>query len=362
MHDGEKAGSPTPRPVPRLLRSPWPWTLGLLLPLFLLAQWRVWLGLQMGVLDRGVLELWVHGAQPGWLDWVPFIHPPGYSLFMNTTDALSQAASVSPASIVFVSGVALTVGAAGLAVEAARRRSGAVAALLVAALVLLDPQALRPFEQYPLARLLLLVAFLVVTAAPPRSIRATVLACLLSIELHLASWFLLGPLLAAPLLRPGPERARGGRVLGWILAGFAVSAVFGLGEVLTFGAGGRGDPGRPTVEWANPALLAAMVPGLVIPRWRPQAASVLWFAAAIWALQAAQIADGTPFPFSLHYFELVGPVAALVAAGAWASRWEQTGARWLIGAAGVLVGSQCLLFVRGLLELFVQPRWILMVG
>ena len=99
----------------RLLQSPWPLTLGLLVPLQVVLMWVQWQGWTKSVLARGVMELWVHGPQPA-LAWVPFIHPPGYSLFMNGVDWSSGVVGIDPAAHVLVHGwlcrIALVVRAA----------------------------------------------------------------------------------------------------------------------------------------------------------------------------------------------------------------------------------------------------------
>jgi len=357
--------SPQPNPpLRRVLASPWPLTLGLFVPLWLLVQSRVWLGLELGVVDRGVLELWVHGPQPGWLDWVPFIHPPGYSLFMNTMDAVSRAAGVEAASLVFWFGAVLTLTASLLAVRVAQQRWGALPAVVVSALVVFDPQSLRPFEHYPLARLALLCAFLALTASPRVSLAAAIAATFVSVEIHLSSWFLLGPLLAWKVVfGDGDERGWSGRVLLSLLGLFALTTPFGLYEALAFGGGPGGDPGRATVEWANPFLLLALLLALR-GRLRGPALAALCFTGITWALQTLQLADGTPFPYSLHYFELVGPVMVLILVGAWVEvRAATVNPKSTVTLLAVLlVASQWTLFLRGLLEIFVQGRWILMVG
>jgi len=350
----------------RWLKTPWPLTLLLLVPVWLIVQSRVWSGVRLGVVDRGILELWVHGAQPGWLDWVPFIHPPGYSLFMNSADAVARGAGISPDALIFFGGGALTLMGSLLAVAVAHRRWGSNPALLVAALTVLDPQTLRPFEHYPLARLALLLAFVMCTERPRVAVGVAVATALLAVEIHLSSWFLLGPLLAwGVLMGRGGEPARSRRVLAWLLGLFAVSALLGLWEVLSFGGGPKGDPGSATWEWANPLLLAALIPALAVPSQRAAVASLGCFAGITWGLQIAQMADGSPFPFSLHYFELIGPILVLVVVGAgarWAGGRGVSERRMVLLVAALLVLSQWALFGRGFVELFVQPRWILMAG
>jgi len=350
--------------TPSTVRAPLAaWALGSVVLLFAwIATWR---GVGAGVVRRDVLELWVHGAQPGWFDWVPFIHPPGYSLFMNTVDTLASGSDADAAALVFWSSAALTLATTALATGAAARWFGTGPAVFVALLVSVSPQNLRPFEHYPLARLLLLLAFVAVVHVlerrgeepSRRALVGVVGLALLAVEVHLSAWFLLGPLLGLLALR---REHRGARVvLIGLLVVFLATTLTGLYGVLEFGVGHKPGRGRVSFEWANPLLLAAVIPCLFVGL-RRAAAGLLAFCAITFALQALQIADGSPFPMSLHYFELIGPPVALVVAGTLATR---AGApRWMVAVVALLlVGSQAALFARGLGALFVDPRWILMV-
>ncbi len=356
----------------RRLGAPWLPLLAVLGVLF--GAWVLtWRGLQLGVIQRGVVELWVHGRQPGWLDWVPYIHPPGYSLYMNWVEALSGALGVEPDSTVFWFGALVTTAAVVLATAAANRWLGAGPAVWVAAMTALSPQNLRPFEHYPLARLLLLAAVVAVVDRlvlrskgddadePPGAVPlwAVVGCCLLAVELHLSSWFVLGPALGLLALA---RQGRGARlVLAGLLGLFAVTTLFGLWDVLEFGVGHKPGRGVVSIEWANPALLIALVPALLIGPMRQLTFGLLAFCGITFALQALQIADGTPFPSSLHYFELIGPAAILVVAASLV-RLAAEAPRWLPAAlALVLLATQVALFGRGLVALFVQPRWLLML-
>jgi len=347
----------------------------------LLIAWGLtWRGLQLGVIRRGVLELWVHGRQPGWLDWVPFIHPPGYSLYMNAVDSLAGLLGVAPESLVFWLGAVVTLGAVALATFMAHRWFGAPTAIFVGAMMALSPQNLRPFEHYPVARLLLLAAFVAVVdrLASPREAGeeapseapdderwglpwwAVALACLFAVELHLSSWFVLGPLLGLlALSRVEGTAAR--KVLGLLLGAFLLTTLLGLWEVLEFGKGHMPGRGVMSIEWANPALLIALVPALLIGPMRRATVALMIFCGITFVLQALQIADGTPFPSSLHYFELIGPPTILVVA-ACLVRLGRESSRWLPVLLGVvLLGTQIALFGRGVAALFVQPRWLLML-
>ena len=341
----------------------------------LLIVWGMtWRGLTLGVISRGVLELWVHGRQPGWLDWVPFIHPPGYSLFMNGTDSLAALVGVEPASLVFWGGGVATLGAAALTTGAAARWLGTGPAVWVAMMVTLSPQNLRPFEHYPWARLLFTAAFVAVIdrldrpeggeggragARWDRGLILAAVACVAAVELHLSSWFVLGPLLGLLAIRGAGRAAR--LVLGALLGVFFLSTLLGLWEVLEFGVGHKPGRGQISFEWASPLLLLALIPALLVGPMRRAAAGLMAFCGITFVLQAMQVADGSPWPTSLHYFELIGPAAVLVAA-ATLVRLGREGARWLPSVLAVtLLAAQVALLGRGLAALFVQPRWMLML-
>ena len=135
------------------LRSPWPLTCAVLLPFQLLMGWVLWKGLHLEpepVLSRGVMELWVHGPQPPFA-WVPFIHPPGYAVYMNVTDAVAGWLGMSPDALVLLQGWACRILLVLLVAWAVTRWAGPRAGLLAASLVALSPNGLRPFEHYPIA-------------------------------------------------------------------------------------------------------------------------------------------------------------------------------------------------------------------
>lgn len=356
-----------------LLESPWPLTLGLLVPIQLwMAQVQVE-GHRAEVLSRGVVELWVHGRQPT-LAWVPFIHPPGYSLFMNLTDTTSGWLGVEPATHVLVHGWICQVLITLLICWAARRWLGPKPALMASALVALSPNGLRPFEHYPVATLLATVALIAVVEFARRGDRASAVvatvAVLLAVEIHLSTWFAVGGAMAAIFFFV-PGRRRAAAFVSVAMIGlFMLSTWPGLYEVLGLGPGN--DPektlGTLTLEWTNPLLLGLALVWLAPPLFRrsPEAgvlaAGVALFTAVTLALQAAQVADGQPYPFSLHYFELVDPMLAVCAA--WLFRQEVlerepgTWRRRLgASAAGLLVASQLLLFVRGQSFAFLNKYW-----
>ncbi len=171
---------------------------------------------------------------------------------------------------------------------------------------------------------------------------------------------MLGPLLGLlALSRVQGPTAR--KELGLLLGAFLLTTLLGLWEVLEVGKGHMPGRGVMSTEWANPALLIALVPALLIGPLHRSAAALMIFCGITFALQSLQIADGTPFPGSLHYFELIGPPMILEVA-ATLVRLARDTSRWLPGLlAVVLLGTQFALFGRGLAALFVQPRWLLMM-
>ncbi len=356
-----------------LVASPWPLTLGLLVPI------QVWMaqvqveGLQQNVLSRGVMELWVHGRQPT-LAWVPFIHPPGYSLFMNLTDTTATWLGVTPSAHVLVHGWICQVLVTLLVCWATRRWLGTKPAMLATTLVALSPNGLRPFEHYPVATLLATVALIAVVEFARRGgLGAAALATvtvLLAVEIHLSTWFAVGGAMAAIFFFV-PGRRRTAAIASATMIGlFLLTTWPGLWKVLGMGLGN--DPektaGVMTLEWTNPLLLAVVGLCLLPPLFRraPEAgvlaAGVALFTAVTLGLQAAQVADGQPYPFSLHYFELVDPVLAICAA--WLFRLEvlegEPGTwrrRAAAAAACLLVVSQLVLWMRGLTLAFLNKFW-----
>ena len=356
-----------------LLASPWPLTLGLLVP-FQLWMAEVQLeGMRGEVLSSGVMELWVHGRQPT-LAWVPFIHPPGYSLFMNVTDSTSTWLGVEPALNVLIHGWACRIAITLLVCWAARRWLGTKPALVAAALVAFSPNGLRPFEHYPVATLLGTIAMIALVefarSGTHLSAAVAVAAVFCAVEVHLSTWFAVGGTMAAIFFFV-PGRRRAATVASVVMIGAFMATTWpGLWQVLGMGLGD--DPektvGTLTIEWTNPLLLAAAGLWLLPPLFRRGreagvlAAGVALFTAVTLGLQFAQIADGQPYPFSLHYFELVDPTLAICAA--WLFRVEvldREPGSWRRrlggGATGLLLASQLALLFRGQGFAFLNKYW-----
>lgn len=353
--------------------SPWPLTLCLLVPLQLWMCWVQVRGMNRGLLDRGVMELWVHGRQPR-LAWVPFIHPPGYSLFMNVTESTSRWLGVDPASNVLVHGWACRIATTLLVCWAVRRWLGPRPALLAAALVAASPGGLRPFEHYPLATLLATAALVAVVefagAGSPRSVAVAVAAVFVAVMVHLSTWFAVGGAMAAIFFFVPGRRVPAALASAAMIAAFMATTWPGLWKVLGYGMGE--DPQRTagslTIEWTNPLLLVLAGLWLLPPlfaRARPAgalAAGVALFSAVTFALQRAQIADGQPYPYSLHYFELVDPVLAILAAWLYeVARGDSVASRSrraLAASLGLLMlATQLVLMVRGQQWAFLNRFW-----
>jgi hypothetical protein len=374
--DGGERARPG-RPWRALIDSPWPLTLVLLVPLQLwmgLVQWR---GLQNEVLARGVMELWVHGRQPT-LGWVPFIHPPGYTLFMNVTDTTAGWFGAEPEAHVLLHGWLCRILLTLLVAWAVRRWIGARPAMLAATLVALSPNGLRPFEHYPVATLLATAAVVAIVElarrGTPAAAAVAVVAVFFAVEVHLSTWFVVGGAMAFVFFAV-EERRRIAAIASVAMIGAFMATTFpGLWKVLDHGMGT--DPERTagtlTLEWTNPLLVVAIGLWLLPPLVRAGreaaalAAGFALFTGVTLALQRAQIADGQPYPYSLHYFELVDPLLAICAAWglhlAWRlgepGRWRRSAV--VLGVVA-LVGSQAWLLVQGQQWAFVNKHWFLIL-
>jgi hypothetical protein len=357
--------------VKRLLQSPWPLTLGLLVPLQAALLWVQWQGWTKGVLSRGVMELWVHGPQPA-LAWVPFIHPPGYSVFMNGVDWSSDLMGVDPAVHILVQGWICRAALVVLVAWAMDRWTGPRTGVFAAALVAFSPNSLRPFEHYPLATLLgtgALVAIIdFARKGTYRSRRIAIIAVLVAVELHLSNWFVIGGTMAAIFFFMETRRRDAAIASAAMIGVFMLTTVPGLWRVLEQGMGNTEEhtAGVISIEWTNPWLLAAAGLVLLPPlcfRAKEAAAlavGVVAFTGVTVALQYKQIADGQPYPYSLHYFELADPAMAICAAwGLWlmGSREGCLGSVLAsVAAAGLLI-TQVLLLLDGQAWVFVNKFW-----
>ncbi|MEE2827894.1 MAG: hypothetical protein VX498_01785 [Myxococcota bacterium] len=370
----------------RLVSSPWPVTVGLLGPLVLWYGAVQWKGFHLGALSHsmneqgeggGLMELWVHGEQP-WFSWVPFIHPPGYSIFMNLTAFTSDRLGIEPSEQILLQGTATKVLVVLLLAWAVSRWAGALWGMFSAALFTVSPNAIRPFEHYPVATLLSTLAIIAVVDWSLRGDRraraGAIAAVFVAVGLHLSIWFVVGGTIATLFILLQDRRREILRASCWMIGLFLLTC-WGLPDVLVSGPGHGPEktPGVVTIEWTNPVLLGAcllaFLPWAFRGRTAPAlAGGVLFFTAVTCALQKLQVADGNPYPASLHYFELIEPVLVIVPALSLAAWWK-VGGRWarsiVILVMVALMVTQCWLFLQGQSHPFedrvFHPHWFWML-
>ena len=87
----------------RLLERPVLMAWLVFLPFTLWTAWVQMQGLEAGTVLLPVVEYWVHGIQPDWA-WVPFVHPPLYSGFMNAIDWYAGVSDQQPSETILVQG------------------------------------------------------------------------------------------------------------------------------------------------------------------------------------------------------------------------------------------------------------------
>ena len=308
--------------------------------------------------DRVAWEAWVHDSA-GHFDWTPFIHPPLYNEFLWLGERSGELLGVHPMLLLAPLNLVLAGVVAAAVAWATARRCGAGWAALAVGLVALSTGAMRPFEQYPLTRLLVVLATLGCLSMARsdslerRWLAAGTFACAFAaVELHLNAWLVLGPLLVGLALR-NPERRRPLLILlAGLLLAFGATTFTGLWRVLADGP--MNDAGwRPpmswqavTLEWSNYLLLAPVALWLLPAVRRRGAPAVgLALAAALGvhlAVVVGQMYTGLAIGGTRHschhYFELVDAVMVLAAVWALADAAKGRLARWLtIGAAVGLV-------------------------
>jgi len=312
-----------------------------------------------GLTDRISWEAWVHDSA-GHFDWTPFIHPPLYNEVLWLGERAAEFTGLRPAALLALVNVLLAGIVAAAVAAATLRRSGTGAAVAVTALVALSAAPMRPFEQYPMSRLLVVLAVLGCLALAREDARGrrwlaggTFVCAFAAVELHLNAWLVLGPLLSV-LAWANPSRRRPLLlVLGGLLLGFGATALRGLPQVLRDGP--MNEPGwsppmsleAVTFEWANVMLLFALVLWAVPTvrrRCSPRvagalsAALLLHLAVVGWQMYAG-LAIGGHFVIKHHYYDLVDALMALAAVWAMWDARDRPGWRWAtaLALAGLLL-------------------------
>jgi hypothetical protein len=339
---------------------------------------------------------WVHdpGARR---HWAAYIHPPGYREVMAAFTAAADATGWRRAELGAVVNVAVSAALAWLLWSGLRRWGAGRWAWLAVLLIGLSPAAMRPFDHYPVAKLLGTAALLALlrgtdasssAAAGRRRLLVASLLSLLAVEVHLNLWFLIGPMLAALWIGIPQQR----RELAWIA--FAIVAAFlvtafppfakqGLLDVLSGGPNHPEAWQRPlrwdvvTIERNNPWMflppLLWLIPAVRRASARPAvgfaaAAAVFSYAATVALLMYLGFCIGGNFRGCHHYFELADPLMTCVAVWALADAWRALDAGWrglagrglaagLVLAGGLgLLATQAELRFRGWRAMWYEAR------
>jgi len=347
-----------------------------------LTLWTAWVqrqGLEVGTVLLPVVEYWVHGVQPDW-SWVPFVHPPGYSIFMNAIDWYAGAADHHPRVTILIQGALIQAAIVVFFAYLGRGWMSPRFAVLLVVLITFLPSGIRPFEQYPIAKLLLVIAcFAIVHFARKgtwAAAFAAVFAGLAAVEMNLLCWFAIGALLAS-LFVLLPHRRRSLAVLSVVLITLFMSTTYpGMYEALAF----KRDPSRGMAEmsgglslgWTNHVLLLPLALWLVpsVRRLDPLGASVgaagLGFTVVVLLMQHFQFADGQGYPDSYHYFVIIDPILLFASVAALWACWqlfETRAARHLLTLAlALLLLSQFAYYLRGQLHIWLNPHWFWILG
>jgi len=320
------------------------------------------------LVDRGLLEYWVHGLFEPW-SWVPFIHPPLYPSLMNATDFYAGWFEVDVATVMIAHAALAQSLVVVFVAWFFAQNFGGPSASLAASLVAFSPNWVRPFENYPLGTTLCGLAIIaclgLARTGSKSAVAVAVFAVLAAVELHLSSWFAIGGLMAGVFFLVPGRRKTAFLASITMLGLFFVTTYPGLYRVLAEGPDADADAtrGSLTMEWTNPLLYVPLLlwflPGMIrrFPVGAALALGVGLFSAVSFGLQHFQLADGQPYPYSLHYFELVDPALCMGAALALRTAHEaaeRPGVRRAIVVLAVaLVVSQLGLFAYG--QQFVWP-------
>lgn len=364
-------------------------------------------GWQRGHVHRGYLERWANEVGDP-LTWTGYLHPPLSSLLLAGVDGAARLLGTDQGLLIHAMTGPLTAIQVGLLYAWLTARHSIRWAAFGAGLGAILPSTLRPFEHYPVAGTLLLLALVAMdhaadrTAAtpaptahdlagsagasnpsvPPTQLvaagvragprggpespergsqqagAALVLAAALAlaaVETHLLAGFALVPAFFASV--PRDQRRR------WAVAGGAVVAIFLLSAwpaaftILATGPGPREHRGGPSLEWTPAALVVGAVASAVVGRSGRggQALPVgsVAVVAAVLLLQATQLADGQPWPASLSYLSLVDMALVATTVGGLATlarRHPRAAAILAVALTGFMVRA----FARGLDVLWID--------
>lgn len=321
-------------------------------------------------------DAWRHRPGGDW-SWTPFIHPPPYGEFLRLVEWLSNATGSSPVQVHLAIATIVTTCTLLVATGLYRRVLGGGTGLATAVLLLLlSPASLRPFEQYPLACLLLTGAvWMLVSFAQHGRLSALFLGTTLglgAVSFHLSSWFVLGPMLVfLGLWFPSRRRP--------LLVAAATSTALFLactvwpnhslwplfdqphvyfGEQRALGTFRWADI---NLEWSNPALFLPLLLW-IHPRLRrasPLGTALATTSATYLAITGLLMASGLALTgdraSAHHYFELIDPLliglAVLTVQLAVQEWFVSSSSLRRNGLLGLLVLSQTVLLISGLLFL-----------
>ena len=335
--------------------------------------WLAWglpLALIAGALDLLFFDLyrrqevwwksWEHAAGADW-HWVPFIHPPLFTQYMRAFEGWSARTGWYEGELLMVLGAALTPLVVLLCARLCADGEGSGRWIGLGCLLLaVSPAGLRPFEQYPLACLLLTAALAALLLWVRRGGVIGWLAAfaltLCTVEFHLSSWFVLLPLLVL-LWCVEPERRRG---LAALTFGVLVLFLLSTQDLGLFGntlADVFEQPGvrnrdifserswsNPTLEFSNPLLYLPLLLWLAPsvrarePRGLPITIAVAVYVIVHVLLMQQGLAIHAQAPEPHHYFEMIDPLVTAASVWALASAWLAWPGR--AGRTGVvLVGA-----------------------
>jgi len=347
-------------------------------PFTLWTAWVQYRGLEVGAILLPVVEYWVHGVQPSWA-WVPFVHPPLYSGFMNAIDWYAGIADHDPRVTILIQGALIQAALVATFAYVGRTWMNPRFTVLLVVMITFLPSGIRPFEQYPIAKLLLLISGLAIIHFARTGTRsagvAGIAAGLAAVEMNLLCWFGIGGLFVG-LFGLLPHRRRGLVVVAALLISLFMATTYpGMYEALAF----KRDPSRGMAEmgglslgWTNPVLFLPLALWLVpsVRQRDPIGAAVgfsgVAFTVVVLLMQHFQLADGQGYPDSYHYFVIIDPILVLGGLTALWSSWQVWETRFrrqlLTAALLLLLLSQFLYYLRGQFSIWLNPHWFWILG